>query len=221
MLETTSQARAQAWQAFGAVDDDVLTHLINPALMGGPRWPAMRQAYRVARDGSALLLASDGLSDPFDEGTGPQDANGFGLEFFAIAPVAPVPVPGSWLWDIVWQMSNFAANHGGIGALVAEMGLLSTELYDVGIPEAYREAFVSDAGRVGVLLGGPGDKVAASCQGPLGTVALINIKLLRLEELAVCATDGDPGRARVGAGLAAQGSAAHSWLDRAPVARPE
>ena len=45
----------------------MLAHLLNLTYMGGPRWPAMRQAFLVARQGGATLVASDGLSDPFDD----------------------------------------------------------------------------------------------------------------------------------------------------------
>jgi len=40
----------------------------NPALLGGPKWPALRQAFRVVRRKTGnVILASDGLSDPFDD----------------------------------------------------------------------------------------------------------------------------------------------------------
>lgn len=68
------------WQTVGNVEQDVLDYAISPSLMGGPHWPSTRQAYRVVRRERSILLASDGLSDPFDdvEGAG----NGFELELF-------------------------------------------------------------------------------------------------------------------------------------------
>ena len=61
-------ARAACWNTVGQVDSDVLAHLINPAFMGGPRWPALRQAFCVVRrpETQTVVLASDGLSDPWD-----------------------------------------------------------------------------------------------------------------------------------------------------------
>ena len=41
---------------------------VNPALLGGPKWPALRQAFRVVkRSNGNVIMASDGLSDPFDD----------------------------------------------------------------------------------------------------------------------------------------------------------
>jgi hypothetical protein len=211
----THEVLGNAWSKWGLVDDDVLTHLINPSLMGGPRWPGMRQAYRVARREGALLLASDGLADPFDDG--PPDVNGCELEFYAITSDPLERVAGSWLWDIVWQMSNFAAKHGGIRGLLDEMGTLSTELYDVHIPAEHASSFVNEHGRVGVLLGTGDANVPEVVHGPLSTIRLVNIKLLTLAELAVAASEADPGRARLTALFAAQGNASHSSLRRSSV----
>jgi hypothetical protein len=44
VLEASSRAREETWQQIGTLEPLVLSHLVNPALMGGPRWPAMRQA---------------------------------------------------------------------------------------------------------------------------------------------------------------------------------
>jgi hypothetical protein len=87
-------------------------------------------------------------------------------------------VPGSWLWDMVWQMSQFAASHGGIAALLDEMRLLSTELYDVDIPDTHHDRFVNADGRVGVLLGLTDTAPPAAIDGPLSRIRLVNIKLL-------------------------------------------
>ncbi len=217
LLEQTSTQRDAAWAAFGDVDDDVITHLINPALMGGPRWPAMRQAYRVARGPRGLLIASDGLADPFDEDHGPQDKSGCELELYAHTADPIEKASGSWLFDMVWQMSNFAANHGGIRALLDELGTLSTELYDVKIPEAAHEQWVNDAGRVGVLLGLDDDAVPATVNGPLSEIRLVNIKLLTVAEVQLAADEGDAGRAKLVELLRAQGNATRSTLSRACV----
>lgn len=174
VIDETDDDRVQAWSQWGAVDSDVLTHLINPSLTGGPRWPAMRQSFRTARKDGMVLVASNGLSDPWDDG---RDENGFGLEFFAITSDPLDTVPGSWLWDIVWQMSQFAAKRGDLAELLDDMGLLSTELYDVGIPERHRSRFVNADGRVGVMLGMIEDPLPSSIDGPLSEIRLVNVKL--------------------------------------------
>ncbi|MBX7077534.1 MAG: hypothetical protein K1X88_00020 [Nannocystaceae bacterium] len=211
----THEALTQAWSRWGTLDADVLTHLINPAFMGGPRWPAMRQAYRVARRDGAVLLASDGLADPFDDG--PTDVNGCGLEFYAITRDPLERVAGSWLWDVVWQMSNFAAGHGGIRSLLDELGVLSTELYDVGIPAEHAARFVNEHGRVGVLLGVADPHVPALVAGPRSSIRLVAVTLLTLDELALAASGGGAGRARLAGLLAAQPDPTHSSLQRRSV----
>ncbi len=68
------------WSAVGTVERDVLAYLISPTFSGGPYWPSTRQAYRVVRRGDAIILATEGLSDPFDDTEGM--GNGFEMELF-------------------------------------------------------------------------------------------------------------------------------------------
>jgi len=37
VLEASSRAREDCWQRIGSLEPLVLSHLVNPALMGGPR----------------------------------------------------------------------------------------------------------------------------------------------------------------------------------------
>lgn len=215
LIDQSATLRFEAWGCFGPVDDHVLTHIINPTLMGGPRWPAMRQAYRVARGTRGQLLASEGLSDPFDDE--PANVNGLGLELYAITSEPLDQLPGTWFWDMVWQISNFAAGHGGVRPLLDELGLVSTELYDVSIPSAYRSRFVNDAERIGVLLGLHDIDVPASIAGPLSEIRLTNVKLLTLSELDYVVRGGEQARASLADALAAQGEATSSSLDRESV----
>ena len=71
LLERSAAARKDTWQELGTVEPLVLNDSANPALLGGPKWPALRQAFRVVRPrtGANVILASDGLSDPFDDVT--------------------------------------------------------------------------------------------------------------------------------------------------------
>jgi hypothetical protein len=217
LVARSADARSSAWSSWGAVDPDVIAHALNPAFMGGPTWPNLRQAFVTARRQGQLLVASDGLSDPF---ANPADGqgNGFGIEFYATT-VDPLPaVPGSWLLDLVWQMSQNAAAHGGLAGLLAEQGLLSTELYDVAIPAHARERYVSDAERVAVLVGLGDAAPPASVQGPLGPIRLANLKLLTRSELDFLLEHGASGRHELARRLAAQGWPTVSSLGRPSVA---
>lgn len=257
ILQSSFDRRSAAWSAWGRLDGDVLTHLVNPSLTGGPRWPALRQAFRVARHGESILVASDGLSDPFDEEEEEDDeveigeededeededdddddededdeeydedeedqedddaVNGFGVEFFAISAEPLGEIPGSWLFDLVWQMSQFAAKRGDVAEMVEELGLLTTELYGVKIPEAMRARFVNNSGRVGVMIGLPDEQIPAAVEGPLSSIRLLSLKLLTLEELAYCVEHGSRGREELARRFEAHPPAAASSLSRASV----
>ena len=194
-LQSSFDARSAAWSQWGTLDSDVITHLLNPAFMGGPRWPAMRQAFRVARNAGAILVASDGLSDPFDDAEG-DDArlNGYGLEIYASTRDALEKIPGSWLFQMVWQVSQLAADNGGLRGMLDEMKLISTEVYDVTLPAAHEERFVNEHGRVAVLLGVDAAPLPGLIQGPLSDIRLVSARLLTLKELAFVMEKGAAGR---------------------------
>ena len=70
LLERSSKAREKCWESMGTLESLVLSHLVNPALSGSPKWPALRQAFRVIRRANGTtMIVSDGLSDPFDDVT--------------------------------------------------------------------------------------------------------------------------------------------------------
>jgi hypothetical protein len=211
LIAQTSAAREAAWAAWGTVEPDVITHVINPAFMGGPRWPALRQAYRVARAGNETLIASDGLSDPFEDGS----RNGYGLEIFAVTDEPLERAAPSWLFDAVWQMSQFCAQHGGVADLIDELKLITTELYDVKIPGEHAPRFVNDEGRVAVLLGmQPAGRLPFRIDGPLSPIRLVNLKVLTLPELAFVLQGGDGARAELARRFESQGSPLRSSLTR-------
>lgn len=211
LISKSGEVREAAWAAWGTVEPDVITHLLNPSLMGGPRWPAMRQAYRVARAGTETLIASDGLSDPFEDGS----RNGFGLEIFAVTDEPLAQAAPSWLFDAVWQMSQFCAQHGGVADLLDELKLVTTELYGVKLPEEHAPRFVNEAGRVAVLLGmQPAGRLPFRIDGPLSPIRLVNLKLLTLPELAFVLQGGDGARAELARRFESQGSPLRSSLTR-------
>ena len=214
LIELTSATRDAALASWGELDPMVLTHLMNPTFMGGPKWPALRQAWHVVRRPGATLLASDGLADPFDDEDGDEERNGFELEVFAITKDPLERMEGSWFWNMVWQISQTVADHGGIASLLDEMQLLTTELEDVGIPDEHRARFVNDAGRVCVLLGQTSPEMPATVDGPLSPIRFVSVKLLTIEELTFVLQGGAPGRQELAARLRAQGDALVSSLNR-------
>src|SRR5262245_19231316 len=76
------------WATVGTIERSVLAHAISPSLRCGPAWPTRRQAYRVIRRPGTILIATDGMSDPFKPPVA--EGNGFGMELFIeTADIAP------------------------------------------------------------------------------------------------------------------------------------
>jgi Suppressor of fused protein (SUFU) len=208
LLQHISEARAEVYRSVGEMDDMILSPLLNPSFMGGPRWPSLRQGWRVIRRQGNTLIASDGLSDPFDDQDEP--SAGFGLEFIL---EALEDIPGSWPFGVVYAVSQLAAGHGGVRELIEELGFISTEVRVEGMPEA----LLSPQGRVGVLLGVPAETLPSSIPTPGGEVQLVAVKLLMPEELDYIVKHGERGRAEVVARLASSSGGHVSRLNRQSV----
>lgn len=214
LLEQSSQARENMWKKVGSLEPLVLSHTVNPASTGGPKWPAHRQAFRVIkRVNGNMILASDGLSDPFDDiAEGEGNVNGFGLEFYIETPADELSnnlqeVKKSWQFQLLYTVSQLAAGHGGIRNIIDDMHLLSTEAEGVNdsMPEHCRAVHINKAHRVGALLGLTDDTPADGVPGvpdkidgmPLTDVRLVSIKLLTLAELKLITDKGADGRKRL------------------------
>lgn len=187
LIESACKAREMAYGAWGTMDPYVLAPMINPSLTGGPSWPATRQGYREIAKPSGLIVATDGLSDPFDDG-GP--THGFGIELLIETDEALKTARGTWVFDAITQLAANAASHGGLRDLLVELGLLSIELNDLQVPETY----IGSTGRVGFMLMQPGPPLPTRVEHPGGDAMLIAAKLLTAAEQAHVATHGEEGR---------------------------
>lgn len=221
LVEQSMAARERLWRSLGSLEPFALSQTAsssgsNPAgggLLGGPKWPAGRQSFRVIhRANGNVMLVSDGLSDPFDdiqEGEG--NVNGFGVEFFVETPGDEIAaslseVKNSWQFQLLFTVAQLAAGHGGIRSIIDDMQLLSTEAEGVhdAIPEDYKRTHVNRAARVGALLGltdlqpavagGVPEKIDAM---PLTDVRLVNIKLISVTELKLITDRGAEGRRKL------------------------
>ncbi|MCW4463032.1 suppressor of fused domain protein [Sphingomonas sp. BT-65] len=212
----TSQARRDAfWSEVGMVERDVLGHLISPGLLGGPAWPTTRQAYRVVRrSGGAILIATDGMSDPFDGAEEVPPVNGFECELFIEVTDLPIehagtpgeiePVKHSWAFELLTHVAGMIAKAGGAKQQFDHYGVLSMELPGVSRSDAIAAVlpprFVTADDALGILIGGPApdfpDRIADM---PLSPVRLLPIVILTAAELAeIRAGDEDTREALAG-----------------------
>lgn len=196
-----SQARRDAfWQGVGALESDVLGHLISPGLLGGPRWPTTRQAYRIVRrEGGTVLLATDGMSDPFDAEDADRTVNGFECELFLEtgdlppdqlgAPGNIEPLKHSWAFELLTNIAATIAEAEGARAAFDAYGVLSIEVPGVSRSHAIKDAvparFVTSDDAIGVLVGGPAPDFPERIDDmPLSPVRLLPVVLLTAVELA-------------------------------------
>ncbi|MGN6106212.1 MAG: hypothetical protein ACTHU0_13980 [Kofleriaceae bacterium] len=215
-LAAASAARLALFQQIGTPSSDVIAPLIGPALTGGPSWPS-RPAWRLIQRDDSVVLISDGLSDPWEE----EEGAGFGLEVYVEVDAAELPgeasltdVARSWLFAAVSEISNVIAGHGGVRALIEELGTVSVEVSGERFPEALR----NEHGRVGVLLGVPARDLPQRVDyAGGGDAMLVAITVLALPELERIVAEGDEARREIAEHLASQEHGHRSRLDRAPV----
>ncbi|MEN3746176.1 hypothetical protein TPR58_03270 [Sphingomonas sp. HF-S3] len=217
-LDASFAARSRFWSRVGTVESDVLTHLISPQFTGGPAWPTTRQAYRIVRraDGT-LVLATDGLSDPFDDGG---DTNGYGMEIFvqcADLPPEQAGTPGEitalrdgWMFALLSHIAGIVATNEGIVPMLDRYdGLLSMELPGVSqshpIASQVPSRFVTADDALGVLIGGPAPDFPTMINDmPVSPVRMVPIVLLTAGELGEVRAGDQTTRVTLAEALAKQ-----------------
>lgn len=189
----TFELRDQFWSKVGQLDPDILAPLINPAFTGGPKWPSLHQGFRkiTLRDQS-IILASDGLSDPFEDQP-EKKVNGFELEFYIHTSPQPNNLATSWQMDILNQMAQIAADNGSVRSQLDKYHYMTVELFSSIIPKN----FCNQSGRVGVLLGLTTEKVPEIIQLPMSSAKMVSIVLLTAKELEYIVQNGSVGRENV------------------------
>ncbi|KAB8041593.1 hypothetical protein [Janthinobacterium aquaticum] len=195
MLAAACAARDAFYATLGTPDADVLAPLVNPAFMGGPRWPSLRQAWRVIRTADTMIIASDGLSDPFEDDDDIFEPLGHLLEVCVEFPVAALDggeISASWLFDLVYQVSQNVADHGSIDLLVQRHGSVSLAL-DLQQPPAGLE---NEYEQVGVVLTQGAGRLPAQFDTPYGPVMLLVATVLQPAELDAIGAADDKAQAR-------------------------
>lgn len=232
LLEAGAACLDRHWQAVGHCEQDVLGFAISPSFMGGPHWPSTRQAYRIVRRGNAIILATEGLSDPFDDVEGDDLGNGFEMELFIETPDIPdhaqgapgdvYPFADSWTFELLRCVAGTVADAGGYRSRLERYGVLSLELPGVSQSRAMSEQlpahFVSADDCAGVLIGGPAADFPTRLDDmPLSPVSLVPVVLITASELEYLRNGGAQAREDLVARLNAAGLGHVSYLQRASV----
>ena len=220
MLAAACAARDAFYATLGTMDADVLAPLVNPAFMGGPRWPSLRQAWRVIRRPDSVIIASDGLSDPFEDDDDVFVPRGHLLEVCIEAPLAAFdgdPVQASWLFDVIYQISQNVADHGSIDLLLQRHGSVSMVLDEQDAPEGLED----ENEQVGVLLAQGASTIPPLFATPYGEVMLLTATVLQPAELAYISEAADKAQSRrdLAAALAASPSG-HLSVAKRPAVIP-
>ncbi len=210
MLAMACAARDAFYATLGEVDADVLAPLVNPAFMGGPRWPSLRQAWRVIRRADSILIASDGLSDPFEDDDDVFVPRGHLLEVCIEAPLSAFDggaVQASWLFDVIYQVSQNVADHGSIDLLAQRHGSVSMALDVQDAPMGLED----ENGQVGVLLAQGTATIPPSLATPYGAVMLLTATVLQPAEMAHIGEAADKAQSRRDLAAALAASPTGHW----------
>lgn len=190
IYDKTNTARDELFNSLGNVDSDVIAHLINPAFMGGPQWPALRQAFSVIRTNDSIMVASNGLSDPFDDIDEPN--NGFRLEIIAETKEdINDDVSHSWLFRLVYSISQQAAHSSQFFEFISNYGVITMELF---AEQDGLEEFQDENGMVGVMIGVEHPNLPKHIQFPAEEVILAAVQILTPDELKYVAEKREEGR---------------------------
>jgi hypothetical protein len=213
-FQATCEARDRFWTGVGQIEPDLIGYLISPELMGDPAWPTTRQAFRVVRRERSVIVATDGLSDPFQDLS--PAGNGFEMELFVETESLSLEVlkgPGveaiktSWPFALVEHVARVVADFGGVRHNLDEMGVISLELpglaNDPLISEQVPARFI-DGDTLSVLIGVPTTTAPESIlDAPNAPVRVSAILLLTAAELQHVRSGEEAARRQILAHLAA------------------
>lgn len=219
LLDRSIESREKFWKRYGTLDTGVMTSLNNPLLQGGPKWPSLRQAFLKVDRSHSVLLASDGLSDPFLGGD--DQKQGFGVEFFMESRDKDLKgrswesLKTTWMFHALYMVAQNAAYAGNFRELLDENGVVSIELKNVKAPEA----FLSDEGLVGVLIGVEPKNISSELKLPISKIRLASVVLLTREELQFSIREGLAGRKKLNKLFRKKGMHHFSSVDRDAVVK--
>jgi hypothetical protein len=192
MLEEAHAVRTGFYRSLGEPDSDVIAPFINPTFVGGPRWPALRQAWQVIRRPASTIIVSDGLSDPFDDDLTPL---GFQVEVCMETEERfedSAQAAHSWVFTLLNHVGQLVADNGRMHQAIEDYGTVSSVFR---IPDAPAQ-LKSSGDHVGVLVGFPSQELPTEIAFPQGRVRLLVVKPLFPSEVAYIESGDDRKTAR-------------------------
>jgi hypothetical protein len=184
------------WSVIGPSDPDLIAYMVNPMFQGKPAWPNTRQAYRVVRPPGSLIIASDGLSDPF-VGTDMDNMQGFSCEVYIEAPQLAgadfATLRDSWAFRVIENFAMNVANWGGLSQQIATLNVVSSEFDMRGV---LPDATLTADGSAGFLVNlAPKGRQTRIADMPFGPIDVIALTLLTPSELDQLRSGGSAARA--------------------------
>lgn len=190
IFDITCNTRDKIYSSFGKVEPDVIAHVINPAFMGGPAWPALRQAFSIIHREKGTIVISNGLADPFDDME--EKNSGFGIEIYAeTKDQIEGDISNSHLFKIVYAVAQQAAHSGQMAEFVKKYGVITMELY---ADDCDLHDYQNESGMVGVMIGIDHPGLPKLVEFPGGEVILASVQVLTPSELEYVAEFRAEGR---------------------------
>ncbi len=196
-IAQTRKARAAYWDAIGISDIDFLGYPVSPQVLGMPAWPTQTQRFRVIRTQNSMIIASEGLSDPFGAfDTRAQAAgqgNGFGVEVFleicGAQEMSADDIRKTWAFKAVEHVARIFAFGETLGALVQNNDVLSVDLPSTCVPAGWIVPGVAEPAGALLNIGLPKGR-STFANMPLGTVRAVPLTPIYPEELESCLIEG-------------------------------
>jgi hypothetical protein len=208
-------ARQAYWSKIGQLEEAKLPS--SNALPETP-WPSGAAGFRVIRTAQSLIIASDGLSDPFGPFSEMPDQNGYGLEvFIEVEGWQALPfdaVRKTWGFQAIEALAELCVRAGGLEPALRQYGLLSLALPLARGPKDWLED--DPDARLGGLINMPLPPGRATIEDmPLSEVKLVALTLISSAELDECVIDGGQARRALADDLMTTGTAHRTVTTRA------
>ncbi len=192
-IAQTRKARAAYWDAIGVSDVDFLGYPVSPQVLGMPAWPTQTQRFRVIRTQNSLIIASEGLSDPFGTFDTRGQGNGFGVEVFLEIcggqELAAEDIRKTWAFKAVEHVARIFAFGQDLAAMVHDNDVLSVDLPSNCVPAGWIVPGVAEPAGALLNIGQPSGRVNIAGM-PLGPVRAVPLTPIYPEELESCLIEG-------------------------------